>query len=161
MRYQTIGALVSGQQPATVPPSSTVLEAVQVMAARHVGAVAVLQGRELVGIFTERDLLNRVVSLGKRPEALTVAEVMTPDPHIVHQDSSLVDALGIMFENRFRHLPVVDNLGSLVGMMSCRDIPWTYQAMLERWQESRRTPRASVPVDRLAGRSEFGRSIGY
>ena len=142
MRFQNIGALVDGQRPATVPPNATVLEAAKEMAIKHVGAVAVMEGPKLVGLFTERDLLNRVVSVGKRPESVAVAEVMTPNPHTIRTDSSLVKALDIMFENRFRHLPVVDEAGTLLGVMSCRDIPWTYQALRDRWQASHNEPNA-------------------
>ena len=73
---------------------------------------------------------------------MAVAEVMTPNPHTIRTDSSLVKALDIMFENRFRHLPVVDEAGTLLGVMSCRDIPWTYQALRDRWQASHNEPNA-------------------
>lgn len=91
----------------------------------------------LVGLFTERDLLNRVVALGKDPSAVTVDAVMTCEPLTIGADRSLADALDIMFGNQFRHLPVLDEAGTLMGVMSCRDVPASYQELRERFREWR------------------------
>jgi CBS domain-containing protein len=135
--YQTIGALLGDQQPVTLPPSATVLDAAREMAGRRVGAVAVTEGGDLVGLFTERDLLNRVVAAGKDPQTVSVAEVLTPQPVTIRDDQSLAAGLDVMFGNRFRHLPVVTREGTLVGVMSCRDVPASYVLMRERWQRAR------------------------
>jgi CBS domain-containing protein len=135
--YRNIGALIGNQQPVTLPPTATVMEAARIMAERRVGAVAVMSDSELVGLFTERDLLNRVVAAGRSPEDLTIESVMTPSPVTIGEGQSLADALDIMFGNRFRHLPVLNEAGRLIGVMSCRDIPAAYQFLRERFIAAR------------------------
>lgn len=137
MIYQNIGALIGTQQPVTLSPTATVLDAARAMAQRHVGAVAVMEGGDLVGLFTERDLLNRVVAVAKDPQTVSIGEVMTPQPITIRDDQPLAMGLDVMFGNRFRHLPVLNREGALVGVMSCRDVPAAYQLMRERWHEAR------------------------
>jgi CBS domain-containing protein len=137
MIIKNCGALIGDQDPLHVAPSTTVLEAARRMAERRVGAVAVVDDGRLVGLFTERDLLNRVVALGQDPDAMTVDEVMTREPITIRADRSLADALDIMFGNKFRHLPVLDETGGLMGVMSCRDVPASYQEMRKRFRKWR------------------------
>jgi CBS domain-containing protein len=137
MVIREIGELIREQQMVTVPVTASVLDAAKCMADGHVGAVPVMQNGRLVGIFTERDLLNRVVAAGKNPATLSVADVMTPDPTTIQASDTLVNALDLMFDNAFRHLPVLDDARSLVGIMSCRDVPATYQVLRERWIKAR------------------------
>jgi CBS domain-containing protein len=125
-------------------PGATVFEAVRAMADHHVGAVPVIADGAIVGMFTERDLLNRVIAQGRDPQAVTLDQVMTPDPTSIRADRPLVEALDIMFASRFRHLPVVDAGGALVGVLSCRDVPVAYQTMRERWIEAREALRAAA-----------------
>jgi CBS domain-containing protein len=139
MIYPNVGALIGKQQPVTLPPTATVLDAARAMAERRVGAVAVIADNALVGLFTERDLLNRVVSLAKDPQSIAVGEVMTPGPRTIRDDQPVVTGLDIMFSNNFRHLPVLNREGTLVAVLSCRDVPTAYQVMRERWQEARRS----------------------
>ena len=139
MVYPNVGALIRGQQPVTLTPTATVLDAARVMANRHVGAVAVVAADTLVGLFTERDLLNRVVALGKDPQSISLGEVMTPRPETIRDDQPVVTGLDIMFSNHFRHLPVLNREGALVAVLSCRDVPTAYQVMRERWQEARQS----------------------
>lgn len=96
-------------------------EAARYMAERNVGAVAVLEGDRLSGIFSERDLLNRVVARGLDPAALRVSEVMTPNPVVVEVSESIEKCLRIMKQTNCRHLPVVEE-GRLAGMLSMRDV---------------------------------------
>jgi CBS domain-containing protein len=144
MIYQDVGALIAKQQTAVATPTATVLDAALQMAERRVGAVAVVEKGELVGIFTERDLLNRVVAASRDPRSVTLAEVMSANPLTIRNDQPLVDALDIMFSRRFRHLPVVNASGDLGGVMSCRDIPAAYQLMRERWVAARGDDRAAA-----------------
>jgi CBS domain-containing protein len=137
MIIKNCGALIGEQDPLHMAPTATVLETARGMAERRVGAVAVMDDGRLVGLFTERDLLNRVVALGKDPAAVTVGAVMTRQPITIRADRSLADALDIMFGNKFRHLPVLDAKGSLLGVMSCRDVPASYQDLRERFREWR------------------------
>ncbi|WP_295400759.1 CBS domain-containing protein [uncultured Thiocystis sp.] len=136
MIYRNIGALIANQQTLTMPPTGTVLDAACLMAERRVGAIAVVDRGDLVGLFTERDLLNRVVALGRDPGAVTINEVMTHRPVTIREHQSLAEGLDIMFGHHFRHLPVLDEAGALLGVLSCRDIPPSYWVMRERWIEA-------------------------
>ncbi len=99
----------------------TVRQAAKVMAERHIGAVLIMGNGKLEGIFTERDVLNRVVAPGKDPETLKIGEVMTRNPDTVSPDASALDTLILMQSKGYRHLPVLDG-GELVGIVSVRDL---------------------------------------
>ena len=99
----------------------TVRQAARVMAERHIGAVLIMSDGKLDGIFTERDVLNRVVAPGKDPETVKIGEVMTKNPDTVSPDASALDTLILMQSKGYRHLPVLDG-GELVGIVSVRDL---------------------------------------
>jgi CBS domain-containing protein len=105
----------------SVPPTVTVTEAVLEMNRHKVGSVLVLDGARLVGIFTERDVLARVVGAGLDPKTTPLAQVMTPDPRTVPSDTTIEQVMALFTDKRFRHLPVVDD-GRLVGVISIGDI---------------------------------------
>ena len=113
---------IASVPPATVSASSTVLEAVQLMNRNEVGAVAVVEGGKLVGIFTERDLMNRVVLERKDPETAPVSAVMTREVTSAKRDMPCGQALELMVNGRFRHLPIVDDENRVLGMLSLRNI---------------------------------------
>ena len=96
-----------------------VSKAAKMMAAKNVGAIMVVAGGSLVGIFTERDIVFRVVAPGLDATATRIADVMTPTPHTVEPDKPYGYALLVMQEKGFRHLPVVQG-GKLVGIVSSR-----------------------------------------
>jgi CBS domain-containing protein len=102
-------------------PEMTAHEAARVMAERDIGAVLVLDEERLVGIFTERDLMVRVVGAGRDPAATPLAEVMTPDPVCIDADMSIQQGMNEIAARRIRHLPVVRD-GRLVGLVSVRDL---------------------------------------
>lgn len=104
-----------------VPPDVTVTAAVQEMNRHKVGSVLVLEGQQLVGIFTERDVLSRVVAAGLDPKTTPLAQVMTRDPVTVPSNTTIDQVMALFTDKRFRHLPVVDN-GRLVGVISIGDI---------------------------------------
>ena len=108
--------------PAAVSPTATVLEAVEMMAEHGVGAVAVVENKNLKGIFTERDVMLRVVLRGRNPKETRVGEVMTSPPEVVSGDTSEEDALVQMVERHVRHLPIVSADGKLKGMLSIRNL---------------------------------------
>lgn len=137
MVIKNVGELIKDQRLLSMPETATVLEAARGMAARRIGAVPVMRDGKLIGLFTERDLLNRVVAEGTDPAGITLDQVMTPDPVTISMERSLADALNTMFDNRFRHLPVMSRDGNLVGVMSRRDIPASYQVLRERWIKAR------------------------
>jgi CBS domain-containing protein len=137
MAYNNVGSLIVDQELASMPGAATVMDAAQQMANRHIGAVPVMEDGRLVGIFTERDLLNRVVATGRDPAGVSLREVMTPDPVTIAYDGGLEEALDAMLDNNFRHLPVVDDAEQVIGVISCRDIPVIYQFLRERWHSWR------------------------
>jgi len=108
--------------PATVEPSATVLEAVQVMAEEGVGAVAVVEGDQLRGIFTERDVMLRGVLRERRAVETKVGEVMTTAVETTTDDTPYEEALNFMLERHIRHLPIVTSDGQLKGMLSIRNL---------------------------------------
>jgi len=108
--------------PATVEPSATVLEAVQVMAEEGVGAVAVVESDQLRGIFTERDVMLRGVLRERRAVETKVGEVMTTAVETTTDDTPYEEALNFMLERHIRHLPIVTSDGQLKGMLSIRNL---------------------------------------
>lgn len=100
-------------------PETTVAAAARMMAERKVSAVLVAQDKRLVGIFTERDAVFRVVAQARDPQHTPLSEVMTPSPTSVAPEESFGYALLLMYENGFRHVPVVEN-GAPVGIVSAR-----------------------------------------
>ena len=118
--------------PVLINPRATVLQAVERMHDANVGAVAVVEESKLVGVFTERDLMNRVVLRRRDPEATTVSEVMTKDVISAKRDMAYGDALRMMVGEHFRHIPVVDDDNRVAGMLSVRDL---YEYAVERLQD--------------------------
>jgi CBS domain-containing protein len=104
----------------TAPPETTVSKAAKLMAKRRVGAVLVVDRESLVGIFTERDAVFRVIARDRDAHATRLAEVMTPAPQTVDPRKSFGYALLMMHENGFRHVPVVED-GKLIGIVSARN----------------------------------------
>jgi CBS domain-containing protein len=104
-----------------VQHDQTVIEAVHFMVENNVGAVPVLHGGELVGIFSERDVMTRVLVRGHDPHVTQVDQVMSPDPLRVSPDTSIHDCMVLMKQHKFRHLPICDGK-QLVGFLSLRDI---------------------------------------
>ncbi|MCC5858000.1 MAG: CBS domain-containing protein [Ectothiorhodospiraceae bacterium] len=105
----------------TVNPATTVTDAVHMMNQRNIGAVAVMDGGRLAGIFTERDVLRRVIDGGMNPDSTPVAEVMTREVVVIAPDATVRDALVLVDTRNCRHLPVMDG-DRLVGMLSVRDL---------------------------------------
>jgi CBS domain-containing protein len=103
----------------TASPETTVSKAARLMAKRKVGAVMVVQDERLVGIFTERDAVFRVIAPGHDSQTTRLADVMTTAPKTVDPDKSFGYALLMMHENGFRHVPVIEN-GTLIGVVSAR-----------------------------------------
>ena len=113
-----VSDIVRNQDPVTLPPSATVREACQSMRDRRVGAVLVTEGdRCLVGIFTGRDAVHRVLAEGKSAAHTTLREVMTPEPRAVPSGKMAIEALRLMEDGRYRHLPIVDD-GKVMGIVS-------------------------------------------
>jgi CBS domain-containing protein len=134
--YRSIREMVENQTIFSITPNASVHQAAVLMTTHRVGALPVMQGTELIGIFTERDLVSRVVAPRLDPDGTPVMQVMTAKPKTITADKSLCDALNLMHTHGFRHLPVVDG-ARLMAMLSFRDIPTDYQVMWEKWTEAR------------------------
>jgi CBS domain-containing protein len=117
---RTVRDVIKQQQPVTAPATLSVRDAAKVMKERRIGAMMVVEGGVLVGVFTERDALNRVVAEGRDAQTTSLADVMTSNPQTVSPDASFTAALELMHQGRFRHVPVVER-GVPIGMISVRD----------------------------------------
>ena len=118
---KTIGEIIEGHPLFHTQSTDNVREAAKMMADKNVGAVAVLDSGRLVGIFSERDLLKRVVASGLDPARTQVGTVMTKELVVGRPGDDINDALQKMHSIGCRHLPVVDS-GNLIGMISLRDL---------------------------------------
>ena len=104
-----------------VAPDVMVFDALQLLADHGVGALLVMEGERLVGIFSERDYTRKVALQGRNSRDTPVADIMTAQVISVPPGTGTRDCMALMSQNRFRHLPVVDN-GRVLGMISIRDI---------------------------------------
>ncbi len=111
-----------GTAVTAVSPSATVSEAVHVMNQFHIGAVLVTSAGTLLGIFTERDVLSRIVGLGADPKTTSVQAVMTTNLITVTRATTVDEAMTLFMERRIRHLPVLNDEGDIAGIISIGDI---------------------------------------
>jgi len=128
---KTLRDLVKDRRSYSVDATRTVLEAARYMMEHNVGAVPVLRNGDLVGILSERDIMNRVVAVGRTPGTTAVSEVMTANPRAVPADETIEECLFIMREFGFRHLPIVDGK-ELKGLVSLRDVLMHQAGEIER-----------------------------
>ncbi len=110
-----------GEEVYSVGPLATVIDAVNLMNDHHVGSVLVLEGGYPVGIFSERDVLVRVVAAHRDPRQTLVRDVMTTRLHTASPDDTLLDVMSLMTERRCRHVPVMDG-EVMVGLVSIGDL---------------------------------------
>jgi len=120
MLQRTVRTIVEGQEVVTAPARTSVAEAARLMKQHNVGAMLVVEEGRLVGVFTERDSLYRVVAENRDARRTPLADVMTANPQTVHPDDPFAKALHLMHAGGFRHVPVVEN-DKLLGMVSARD----------------------------------------
>ncbi len=113
--------VIKDRQTYWVDASQSVLEVARFMVERNIGAVAVLQNKELAGIFSERDIMKRVVAERRDPAATKVADVMTRDPFTVSPGDTMEDCRKLMGQHGFRHIPICDGK-ILKGLISLRDV---------------------------------------
>lgn len=132
----TLRDFVKDRRLFSVEATRTVLEAARFMMEHNIGALPVMRNGQLAGILSERDIMNRVVAVGRTPGTTGVTEVMTANPRAVSADESVEECLFIMREFGFRHLPIVDG-DELKGLVSLRDILMHQAAEIER--ETRKT----------------------
>jgi CBS domain-containing protein len=122
------------EQPATVHPETSAADAIQIMLEHRVGAVTVVDNQRVVaGIFTERDVLRKLALSGRDPAKTAVAGLMTAPVILATADTSPGEAFAIMMERHFRHLPVVDDRGRLIAMLSIRNLlQWRVDELTDR-----------------------------
>ena len=122
--------LVKDRRVYSIDANNTVLEAARFMMEHNIGALPVLRNGELAGIFSERDIMNRVVAVGRMPGTTKVSEVMTPNPKAVGIEETVENGLFLMREFGFRHLPITDGK-QLKGLISLRDLLLRYVSQKE------------------------------
>jgi CBS domain-containing protein len=110
-----------GEAIHAVAPDTLVTECVRTMTAERIGALIVMDGERLAGIFTERDALNKVLAAGLDPRSTKVREVMTKEPYCVPPTMTVGAAMELVTKRRFRHLPVVEN-GKVLAVISSGDL---------------------------------------
>ena len=120
MFSQRVKSVMEQKKLLTAAPQTSVSEAAKLMAKKNVGAIMVVENDRLVGIFTERDALVRVIAKGRDTQTTRLAEVMTSEPQTVDPNKTFGYALLMMHENGFRHVPVVEN-DKLIGIVSSRN----------------------------------------
>ena len=131
MTQRHMSDMVHDQRPVTLPPDATAQQACQRMRERRVGAVLVTGGDDrLVGIFTGRDAVCRVLAEGRTTSETPLAEVMTRDPDTMPPDKTAIEALRLMQDGGYRHVPITDR-GRVVGIVSRGDFRGLEQARLD------------------------------
>jgi CBS domain-containing protein len=111
------------QRPlAVVTPTDSVFHALTLMAQHDVGSLLVLEGEQLVGIFTERDYARKIMLHGKSSKETLVRDIMSDKVAYVTPDATLDECMTLMTEKRFRHLPVLSDEGTVVGIVSIGDL---------------------------------------
>ncbi len=118
----TVSEIVRSQELAQLPSASTIREAAQYMVEHGVGSVLVVEDGALRGIFTERDALSIFVATRRNPDYTCLADVMTAAPQTLPPDATPRDAAQRMAAGKFRHMPVVDSDGRILGVVSQRDL---------------------------------------
>jgi len=131
MDTKIVPGVVKEQSIATLNPADSVMDAVTLMSERKIGAVIIVDdSAKLAGIFTERDLVNRVVAKGIDASTVPLSQVMTSNPDTLGPHDTAMNALDLMSARRYRHLPVVDG-DKVIGMVSIRDLFNVVKAQLE------------------------------
>ncbi len=119
----------------SVEPDNPVSECVRMMAAEKIGALIVMDGERLIGIFTERDALNKVLAAGRDPVSTKVSEVMTRDPFSIPPTTTVGEAMKLVTTRRIRHLPIVAN-GKVLAVVSSGDLThWLVKDQIGEVQE--------------------------
>ena len=120
LRHEHLGNLPLSS-PASVPPGTSLETTLRLMREQGVGCVLVCEGERLVGIFTERDVLNKLIGSGVS-ESEIVDRFMTPRPAFLTPRHTLADAVSLMTQHGYRHIPLQDEHGRRAGMVAARDI---------------------------------------
>ncbi len=120
MSQRTVRQIIEGQEPVIAPANTTISDAARLMKQRNVGALMVADKDKLVGVFTERDGLFRVLAEGLSGDSTPLSAVMTANPQTIDPNAGFTHALQMMHDGGYRHLPVVEE-GCVIGIVSVRD----------------------------------------
>jgi CBS domain-containing protein len=131
MTRKIVPDVISGQTLQKVSPQDNVRNAAKMMREKRIAAVLVMEGERLVGIITERDMTARVIAMGVDPDKAICRDIMTSNPDTLSPDDTASDAISMMRERNYRHLPVVKG-DRVVGMVSVRDLYAVYNGELEQ-----------------------------
>jgi CBS domain-containing protein len=121
---QTVAQILQNKQDRTVytiTPAAMVLDAIKLMAAKRIGALLVMENRQIAGIVTERDYARKVILMGRSSHETPVRDIMSSPVMYVRPDQTNVQCMALMTENRLRHLPVIDS-GELTALISIGDL---------------------------------------
>jgi len=119
----------------SVQPDTSVTECVRLMDAEKIGALVVMDGESLTGIFTERDALNKVLAAGLDPGSTKVSDVMTKNPYCIAPTTTVGEAMRLVTKRRFRHMPIVKN-GKVLAVVSSGDLThWLVKDQVSEVQE--------------------------
>ena len=130
MSRRIIPDVIREQKVACVKEEATVGEVAKLMRKHNVGAVPIVEDGDLKGILTVNDMTYRVIAEGRDPDKTLVREVMTPDPDTVSSNTTAIDALRLMQDGGYRHLPVIED-GRVMGLVSRRDFFGVEKARLD------------------------------
>lgn len=132
MQTRIISEIIAGRPVVSGNKEMTVRAACCLMAEKKIGALLVVDKGRIAGIFTERDALNKILAGGLDPDKTVLSQVMVSDPQTIRADKPLGYALQFMVDGGFRHVPVVDESGAALGMVSARDALGQEMVQLER-----------------------------
>ena len=137
MPNRPVHQCIKRAEPLVGSAGETVRHAAKRMAEACCSSILICERDRLHGIFTERDLLVRVVAAGLDPAHTKIGDVMTADPDTIEANAPVIEAIRRMDEGNYRHLPVLDG-GRIVGVVSWRDLPFEDRAVMESELEQRR-----------------------
>lgn len=128
----SVGDLIRNQIVVSIDRKVSVMEACDQMSECDVGALIVTENGCMCGIVSERDVIRRCDAQGAPSELMRVEKIMTKDPVTIGMQDSIVNAMALMLEGGFHHLPVLGASGQVMGVLSMRDIPAKYRVMVQR-----------------------------
>lgn len=147
MQRTIIPGVINEQDIVALNKNQTVHDAVQAMSTHDIAAIAITDDdRKLIGIISERDITHRILACGLNPQATLLMDVMTDAPECLRPKDSFLDAIELMLTRNFRHLPVVNDEGQIIAMVSMRDLLETALDQLNTDIDSERQ-KAFAPED--------------
>ncbi|MEM9739973.1 MAG: CBS domain-containing protein [Pseudomonadota bacterium] len=154
MKIKERSEYASKPKPMTAAPEDMIIDAVNRMSEKNYGAVVIVDGaQQVLGMVTERDIMKRVVNAGVNPDTTPLREIMTSDVRVAREDDNLLEWLRMMSNERFRRLPVVDEDGKLVSIMTQGDfVSYTWPDLMNQAMTfARSTVSTNYPIFLILG----------